>query len=62
MSQLIPLGFFCRQWREGDAPAGPDSELMREMVNGPIYSSKGAKGHEATETSHCPNQAESRWG
>lgn len=62
-SQLIPLGCFCRQWREGDALAGQDPKqaIIRaaEMPNGPILSSKGAKGHKPPK---CPSQAEREWG
>lgn len=28
VSQLIPLGCFCRQWREGDALAGKDPKQV----------------------------------
>lgn len=38
------------------------SELVGEMPNGPIRSSKGAKGHEPVKSSHCPSQAERGWG
>lgn len=58
VSQLIPLGCFCRQWREGDALGvrriqSRLSELVREMLRGPICSSKGPKGHEEPAKSSC---------